>query len=70
MIVEVFKTDVTRIEIAETLVEQLQLTFPGSCINFDLEDCDNILRIQTEAIIPNEVIALLNAHGCYCEVLV
>jgi hypothetical protein len=42
---------------------------PHSRINFDLEDCDKILRIEAENIVPERIIEILNANGCYCEVL-
>jgi hypothetical protein len=69
MIVEVFKTDVADAGIAKLIVQQLVIAFPDSRINFDLEDCDKILRIEAEAITPEKIIALLNANNCYCEVL-
>lgn len=46
-IVEVFRTSVTTIEKAEFLLDKLQKEFPCCEINFDLEDCDNILRVAT-----------------------
>ncbi|MEC3965880.1 hypothetical protein [Flagellimonas halotolerans] len=46
-IVEVFCTSVTTIEKAEFLLGKLQKEFPSCEINFDLEDCDNILRVAT-----------------------
>ena len=37
--------------------------------NFDLEDCDNILRIETQAAASNCVSRLLNDHGFLCQEL-
>ncbi|MBV7268173.1 hypothetical protein [Winogradskyella luteola] len=37
--------------------------------NFDLEDCDNILRIETNHLQPESVLGLLGMHGFYCEEL-
>lgn len=45
--VEVFRTSVTTIEKAEFLLGKLQKEFPYCEINFDLEDCDNILRVAS-----------------------
>jgi len=37
--------------------------------NVDLQDCDNILRIETEELQPVEVEKLLTKAGYYCEEL-
>lgn len=37
--------------------------------NFDLNDCDNILRIEAEGISSNTIIELVQHHGYYCEEL-
>ncbi len=37
--------------------------------NFDLTDCDNILRIESAENITAEVIELLMEHGFICEEL-
>jgi len=37
--------------------------------NVDLQDCDNILRIETEALQGKEIEKLLLKAGYYCEEL-
>ena len=37
--------------------------------NFDLEDCDNILRVETQMLQPETVTSALNVRGFYCEEL-
>ena len=37
--------------------------------NFDLEDCDNILRVETPAISSGLVISTLEDKGYLCEEL-
>ena len=37
--------------------------------NFDLEDCDNILRIETQKPNPLAISALLTQRGSFCEEL-
>ncbi|ASV30080.1 hypothetical protein CJ263_07495 [Maribacter cobaltidurans] len=37
--------------------------------NFDLEDCDNILRIETLKPNPSAVSTLLTQRGFFCEEL-
>ena len=38
-------------------------------IDFDPEDCDNILRIESTLQISREIIELLNLNGFFCEEL-
>ena len=44
--VEVFKTNVTDHDQADRLVSEVHRTFNYCSANFDLEDCDHILRIE------------------------
>jgi uncharacterized Fe-S center protein len=44
--VEVFKTNITEQKQSRHVLEKLNQLFPQYKINFDLEDCDNILRIE------------------------
>ena len=67
--IEVFKTNVQEVEQSEMIVGRLLEHFPNSVINFDLEDCDKILRVHSSAISNHKIIELLNAHGFHCEVL-
>jgi len=67
--IEVFKTNVQEVEQSKMIVEKLLEHFPNSAINFDLEDCDKILRIHSLSISSRKIIAVLNANGFYCEVL-
>jgi len=38
--------------------------------NFDLDDCDKILRIESENEISKKIIALLSNKGLICEELI
>ena len=69
--VEVFKTNVRDREQADMLLEQLRKTFSSYAVNFDLEDCDRILRVQTvnEEIAHAVLIGFLGVMGCKAEVL-
>jgi hypothetical protein len=69
MIVEVFKTNVSEIETSEQLVRKVLDHFPDSRVNFDMEDCDRILRVEADTVIPEKIIEILTAHGFLCEVL-
>lgn len=37
--------------------------------NFDLDDSDNILRVESENISPRAIESALKHAGCYCEEL-
>ena len=43
--VEVFKTNVRSIRKAKLIIQKLAEEFPAHKINFDLSDCDRILRV-------------------------
>lgn len=38
--------------------------------NFDLSDCDHILRVVAQEDLSDKVITLLQKHGYYCRELV
>jgi hypothetical protein len=66
---EVFKTNVKKTNEAKKIVDELRQVFPGSKINFDLQDCDKILRIDGYNNIALEVIQALTSKGFVCEEL-
>ena len=45
--VEIFKTNITDISKGNIIIRKLLRRFPSYRINFDLDDCDNILRIES-----------------------
>jgi hypothetical protein len=67
--IEVFKTNVQEVEQSILIVGKLLEHFPNSAINFDLEDCDKILRIHGASISNNKIIEVLDSYGYHCEVL-
>ena len=67
--VEVFKTNVQETEQAELLIDLLRQHFPGSKINFDLDDCDKVLRIEGIDFITGNVIDALKQQGFMCNLL-
>jgi hypothetical protein len=67
--IEIFKTNVQEEQIANSIIEQLLEHFSEAKINFDLEDCDKILRIESEIIDALKVIQLLNKNDFQCEIL-
>lgn len=69
MTVEVFKTNVDSKKMAQRLISQLQQLFPGSRVNFDLEDCDRILRVEGADICCEKTVKLLKGEGYHCLTL-
>jgi hypothetical protein len=67
--VEVFKTNISDNSLTKGIINKLEIKLPNSKINFDLEDCDRILRIESENINPIVIIEVLLKEGFKCEVL-
>jgi len=67
--VEVFKTNVRSMRKAKRIVQKLGEEFPKHKINFDLSDCDRILRVQGQTILEGKVITIVTSLNNTCEVL-
>jgi hypothetical protein len=72
MSVEVFKTNVVRPNDAKTMIRILSALLPGYKINFDLCDCDHILRIESvnDKINAALVRETIKQFDFYCEILI
>lgn len=67
--VEVFKTNITEKNTAKKLAEELCQIAPNVKINFDLDDCDRILRVESEQDISMTVIKHLCQLGYVCQII-
>lgn len=69
--IEVFKTNVQQRSQAKILIDQIHQLFTDYNANFDLDDCDKILRVQCKRgpVEPSILIELLHRFGFYAEVL-
>lgn len=68
--VEVFRTNVCEERDAIQLFVHLQKTNPQYKVNFDLDDCDKILRIESSENVDSEnIIFLLGQFGFKGEIL-
>ena len=69
-IIEVFQTNIDFEGIARSILAEINNLFPELVVNFDLEDCDRILRLVTPSYeyVP-KVAAILVDSGYQCEVL-
>ncbi|WP_224751002.1 hypothetical protein [Mucilaginibacter pankratovii] len=68
--VEVFKTNVNDASKSQMLIGLIAARFTVRRVNFDLEDCDKVLRVEGPEFCPKQVIALLQLNGHHCEVLI
>ena len=67
--VEVFKTNVQQHEQADQLASVLRGRFDFCKINFDLEDCDKVLRVEAKDVCVETVVTLVTEKGFACVVL-
>ncbi len=69
--VEVFKTNVENLQDAVWILGQIGKLFPDYQANFDLEDCDRILRVKCNESQPDErsIIMLINSAGYQAAIL-
>jgi hypothetical protein len=65
----VFKTSIKTKLQAKKLKPHIDKILPNEKWNFDLEDCDKILRIDSNENIVLKITGLLNMHQFNCEEL-
>ena len=65
----IFKTSVKTKNQVKKLTPHINNMLHNKKWNFDLEDCDKILRIESEENIVVKIIDLLSIHQFYCEEL-
>ncbi|MCK0189187.1 hypothetical protein [Arenibacter sp. F20364] len=66
--ITIFKTNIS--EEQESKVRQFLNLFKEILkVDFDFEDCDNILRIETAGNITSHVEIVLNSNGYFCKEL-
>jgi len=62
--VEVFKTDVQKKAKSKMLLRILSEAFPSFKINFDLSDCDKVLRVEGDNMEALPIMILVKEYGC------
>jgi len=66
----VFKTSISKKSHVKTVQPFLNnLISKNGYWNFDLEDCDNILRVETQTVKSDSVCNILMNQGFLCEEL-
>lgn len=61
----VYKTDVADKSEAKMIIQAIHRHFPKSDVSFDLEDCDNVLRVESRngKIDERKIIRLVEDQG-------
>ena len=67
--VEIFRTNVSHPLQANFVANAIVRSFEGCKVNFDLDDCDRILRVEAEALESEAIIGLVSELGVRIEVL-
>jgi hypothetical protein len=67
--IEVFKTNFQKKAHSKMLLCILSEAFPSSKINFDLSDCDKVLRVEGDNLEALRIMILVKEYGFNCEVL-
>ncbi len=65
--VEIFKTNVQDEAQAEHVIALLRSAFPQYKLNFDLHDCDRVLRVAAMQICPSSVELAVQQAGFLCS---
>lgn len=67
--VEVFKTTVQKKTHSKMLLCILSEAFPSAKINFDLSDCDKVLRVESDNVQAFRIMILVREFGFNIELL-
>ena len=67
--IEIFKTNVELEEQCHAIISTLINTFSSVKVNFDLEDCDKILRVEGTNFSVDQIMEKVRILGYRCEVL-
>ena len=67
--IEVFKTNVQKKAQSKMLLSVLSKAFPLFKINFDLSDCDKVLRVEGNKLETGRIMILVKQNGFNCEIL-
>lgn len=67
--IEIFKTNVKVEEQCHAIISALINTFASVKVNFDLEDCDKILRVEGADFSVDQIMKTVHILGYRCEVL-
>lgn len=67
--IEVYRTNIEDDNEAAAIAVSLLKEFPYLKINFDLEDCDKIMRVQGTFIPCKQIRSMVSDNGYECSIL-
>lgn len=67
--IQIFKTNIQEQSQADEILSVLTSILPDAKINFDLDDCDKILRIENSDVNSNAIISIIEDHGFLGKVM-
>lgn len=69
--IEVFKTNVQDAHQARMLIDQIHMIFKDYIVNFDIDDCDKILRVESPKgfVDASSLMEMLRERGLSVQVL-
>jgi hypothetical protein len=67
--IEIYKTNIDNEREIAIVLDLLRVQYHHAKINFDLDDCDRILRIKGRNVCSLNVIKLLTENGFECSLL-
>jgi hypothetical protein len=67
--IEIFRTNVELEDQCHAIIHALIHTFSSVKVNFDLEDCDKILRVEGTNFSVDQIMETVQILGYRCEVL-
>jgi hypothetical protein len=68
--IRVYKTDVQCPQTAADIMNELLKQSPDFRVNFDLQDCDHVLRIEGTTFETEQVRNVVGKFGFACEELI
>jgi len=64
--IEIFRTTVESSQEADLIRHELEELFPGSKVNFDLEDCDKIMRVRDGSRYQESIVKYMKNRNLEC----
>lgn len=65
----IFKTNISTLRDKHAVVAAIAGQFSASACTIDLEDCDKVLRVVSQQLEENQIIAFVRSLGYQCAML-
>ena len=68
--IEVYKTNVNQISTAKLILDEIRRSHPNCDSSFDLEDCNNVLRVEdSSGVNSSRIEEILQNYGFWADTL-